>query len=532
MNRARRSTASAGPDGFIAQSSSYPAASGRVRRRLRDVLHDSPIALRLAFTVWIVYTLHFAPDIARETYLAMSVGKAASFRVDEYVGLHPDVFELEGRGAHINNNPGASFLGAVPYALARPVIEILFALKPGLREPKPPTVYDDPRPNRNPFLNAVRERGLDVEFGLVAASIHAGLMVPLAVAAALLVFFFLRGTLRDERIAAWLALLYAFGTPVFFRSAFLNQNVLIAHAILLAWVLASPLAGPLDPLQRPERDRNRRLAWTGFLLGFAILCDYSGAPLVLAFGLWVLWLGWRAGGAAMGLGWAMRFALGALPPIALLLFYQWQSFGNPWLPAQVYMPETRYSTTGWNGFFWPSPELLWRNLFDLRYGLFAFSPALAVALAAPFIRRPNGPTQVQLALVFGASAALYLFISSIQFAFLQWNSGVRYMVPAAPLLFMATVPVLVRMPRWALHALVLSTVAISWSVAMTRASVTEGLARVFLHGPELPWLTVLRKTSAGYAPFLEDGASPIMLFVFAAVLLWLVWRGARFPQAT
>jgi hypothetical protein len=106
------------------------------------------------------------------------------------------------------------------------------------------------------------------------------------------------------------------------------------------------------------------------------------------------------------------------------------------------------------------------------------------------------------------------------------------MVPAAPLLFMATVPVLVRMPRWALHALVLSTVAISWSVAMTRASVTEGLARVFLHGPELPWLTVLRKTSAGYAPFLEDGASPIMLFVFAAVLLWLVWRGARFPQAT
>ena len=489
-------------------------------------IRNEPVALRIALTVWIVYTLHFASDIARETYLAMSLGKSASFRVDEYIGLHPDLFEMEGRGAHINNNPGASFLGAVPYALARPLIEVFFALEPELREPKPPTVYDDPRPNRNPFLNAVRERGLDIELGLVAVSIHAGLMVPLGVAAALLVFFHFRRTLRDERIATWLALLYAFGTPIFFRSAFLNQNVLIAHAVLLAWILIAPLASsPHETVT--EADQHRRLAWAGSLLGFAILCDYSGAPLALAFGLWVLWMGWWRGGPAQGFGWALRFALGALPPIALLFFYQWRSFGNPWLPAQVYMPDTRYSTTGWNGFFWPSPELLWRNLFDPRFGLFAFAPVLAAAFAAPFVARPNGPNRQQLALIFGASAALYLFISSVQFAYLQWNSGVRYIVPAVPLLFMATVPVLLRMPRRAMLTLVAFTVAISWSVTMTRASVTEGLAWVFLRGPELPWLTVLRKTAGGYAPFLEDGASPIMLFAFTGVLLGILWSGVR-----
>jgi hypothetical protein len=489
-----------------------------------NAIRREPVALRIALTVWIVYTLHFASDIARETYLAMSLGKSASFRVDEYVGLHPDLFELEGRGAHINNNPGASFLGALPYAVARPLIEVLFALKPELREPKPPTVYDDPRPNRNPFLNVVRERGLDIELGLVAVSIHAGLMVPLAIAAALIVFFYFRRILRNERLATWLALLYAFGTPIFFRSAFLNQNVLIAHAVLLAWVLVAPIAGASAEAMT-GRQRDRRIAWTGFLLGFSILCDYSGAPLALAFGLWVLWIGWREGGPLRGTRYLARFVLGALPAIALLFFYQWKSFGNPLLPAQVYMPETLYSTTGWNGFFWPSAELMWRNLLDPRYGLFAFAPVLAAGLAAPFMARRNGPNREQLVLIFGASAALYLFICSVQFAFLQWNTGVRYLVPAVPLLFMAMAPVILRMPRWATLLLVLATVTISWTVAMTRASVTESLAWVFLRGPELPWLTVLRKTAGGYAPFLEDGASPIMLFVFIGALLWILWSG-------
>jgi hypothetical protein len=390
-------------------------------------------------------------------------------------------------------------------------------------------VYDDPRPNRNPFLNAVRERGLDIELGLAAASIHAGLMVPLAVAAGLLVFLFLRRQLDNEQLAVWLALLYAFGTPIFFRSAFLNQNVLIAHAVLLAYIVGAPLGGTTGagggaaPMQ--QEGVHRRLRWMGLLLGFAILCDYSGAPLALAFGLWAMAMGWREGGRAGAARWATHFTMGAVPMIALLFFYQWASFGHPILPAQTYMPDTRYSVSGWNGFVWPSPELMWRNLLDPRYGLFAFAPVLAAALAAPFIQRPRGPTRAQLALIFGATGALYLFISSVQFAFLQWNSGVRYIVPAVPLLFFALVPVLLRLPRWALYALVVPTVAISWSVAMTRASVPEGLAWVFLRGPELPWLTVLRKTAAGYAPFLEQGANPIMLFALIGVTLWLVWRG-------
>lgn len=59
---------------------------------------------------------------------------------------------------------------------------------------------------------------------------------------------------------------------------------------------------------------------------------------------------------------------------------------------------------------------------------------------------------------------------------------------------------------------------------MARESVPVSLARVFTSGFELPWLEVLEKTAATYAPFLEHGTSPLPLFVLTGAVLWLLWR--------
>ncbi len=494
-----------------------------MQRLLRD-----GTAVRLFATVWLVYSIHFAPDVAREAYLAIALGDDHSIRVDKYLGLHPDLFEIEGRGAYINNSPGASILGAIPYAVARPVLDLLFRWKPGLVAPKPAATYDDPRPNRNRFFNEARSRGLDIKLGLAAAVMHAGLMVPLGAAAVVAMFVYLRGTLRDERTAVWLALLYAFGTPIFFRSAFLNQNVLIAHAVLVAYFVASRITREGHPVKPPVA----RLIAVGALLGFALLCDYSGIPLIVAFGVWAIGMGWRRSGPGAGMKWGALYTAGALGPIALLLAYQWAAFGHPLFPAQTYMPPTRFSVLGWHGFFWPAPELLWRNLLDPRYGLLAFCPMLALAAVAPFVRRrPGEPQGSELSLIFGVTAALYLFLASVAFAFLQWNTGVRYIVPAVPLLFVALVPVLLRLPVWGRWLAIVPTVCISWSVSMTRDAVPGALSRVFLKGFELPWLTVLRKTSSGYLDFLADGASPIALLCLTAVIIWLLWRGHSMARA-
>ena len=478
-------------------------------------------AARLFLTVWLLYVIHFASNVVRETYLALAIGERFSIRVDDYMGLHPDLFEYPGRGAYINNNPGASFVAALPYALARPFIDGLLRLKPQLAAPKPPAVYDDPRPLRNRFMNEARARGLDIKLGLAAASMHVGLMAPIGAAAAVCVFFFLRARLRDERKALWLAMLYAFGTPIFFRSAFLNQNTLLAHYILFAFVA---LAG-LQPRPPDEGLAPARAMLAGFFIGLGILTDYSAVPLAIVFGLWIVYEASRGVGLGTGVKRLGAFMLGAAGPIALLLLYQWAAFGNPLLPAQAYMPATELSTRGWNGFFWTDPQLLWQNLFEPSFGLIAFCPMLLAACFAPFLRRQAaGPTTSELALIFGASIGLWIFNSSVQFAYLQFNTGVRYMVPAVPLLFFALVPVLLRLPVAVVAALVIPTMMVSWSVAMARESVGTSLARIFLHGFELPWLTVLQKTASGYVPFLADGVSPIPIFCVIAVVLWLVWR--------
>lgn len=486
-------------------------------------------AVRLFLTAWIVFCAHFSSNVVRESYLAMALGKDLSVRVDEYHGLHPDLFRIEGRGAFINSNPGASMLGAVPYALSRPALAALFRLKPEWREPKPPATYDDPRPNRTFFMNEARARGLDIELGLAAAVMQVGLMAPASAGLMVLLYFFLVARLRDERTAVWLSLLYGFGTPIFFRTAFLNQNLLVAHAVLGAFML---LTWPRTDADAAGEDRPgiREIA-AGFCLGLGILLDYSAAPLALVFGLWVTSRGLGAGGVTEALRAGGRVVAGAAGPILVLFGYQWAAFGSPWFPAQRYMPATDLSVVGWNGMTLPTGELLWANLFSPAYGLFVFCPMLLAAFAAPLLRRaPEGPERAELALIFGAFAALWLFNSANQFSYLQFNTGVRYMVPVVPLLFVALVPVLRHAPRVLVWALLLPTVLISWSVSMTREDVPTALARVLLMGPELPWVTVLGKMSSGYAPFLAAGVSPLVILLALSAVVWLIWKGGD-PRA-
>jgi hypothetical protein len=401
-----------------------------------------------------------------------------------------------------------------------PFIGGLLKLRPELARPKPGAEYDDARPNRNRFMNEARARGLDVKLGLAAAVMQAGLMAPLGALSAVLMFLFLRARLGDERRALWLSLLFAFGTPVFFRAAFINQNAIIAHAVLVGFLAVTGFERLDERVARPAW----RYLVCGLMLGFGILCDYSAAPLAVAFGVWLLALGWSESRVQGALRAGLWYVAGAAVPIAILFGYQWAAFGSPLYPAQRYMPDTRLSVRGWNGFALPTVELLWRNLFDPRYGLLAFCPMLAAALFAPFVRRDSGPTGSELALILGSSLALYLFSSANQFALLQFNTGVRYLVPLVPLLFIALVPVLLRLsPVWR-FVLIVPTVAISWSVSMARESVPVSLSHIFLGGFELPWLTVLRKTAGAYAPFLEQGATPIPLFCLLGVTLWLVWR--------
>jgi hypothetical protein len=490
------------------------------------VIHKGPpllagIPARLAVTVALVYALHFTTNVARETYLAVSLAEQFSIRVDRFVGVHPDIFEMPGRGAFINNNPGASMLAAIPLLAARPALALLFHLKPSLVAPKPPTAYDDPRPNRTRFMNEMRARGLDVRLALSAIVAQMGINVPLGALAAVVLFFYLRRRLADERSALWLTLLFAFGTPMFFRSAFLNQNLLLAYATFFAFLILTWPSGA----GRAQGLGRRQLTSAGLLLGFGVLCDYSALPVLLAFGAWVTFAALTQKGLQDAVAGAATLAAGAALPIAVLWLYQYAAFGHPFLPAQVYMPPTDLSGDGWNGVHLPRADLLWLNLLSPRFGLFVFCPMLVAAFAAPrYSRSTGGLPGAELLLIYGASTALYLFSSGISYAALQFNTGIRYLMPAVPLLFLALVPVLVNSPRWVAWLLAAPTVVVSFAVSMTRENVPVALMRLATFGPELPWYTVLQKTRFVYAPALPTAGVPLALLAAAGVALWLLWR--------
>jgi hypothetical protein len=485
-----------------------------------------PVGWRLFVTVWLVYSVFATTNVVRETYLAISLGERLSARVDPYRGLHPDLFEIPGRGWFINGNPGASILGAVPYGiLVHPAITLATRIRPEIAAPKPPATYDDLRPNRTYFMNEARARGLDIVLGLAALGTGVTLMAPAAALATLIMFVFLRARLGDERRALAMSLLFAFATPTLFRAAFLNHNAIVAHLVLAAFVVK---AGVTPRRNGGSADFRVPVA-VGLLLGYALVCDYTAIPFLFVFGGWFLHDGWKRGGAPGALRSATPYASAAVAAMLILFWYQWSAFGHPIWPAQLYMPPTDLSAQGWMGFTPPTLDRFARNLFDPRYGLIAFSPLLGLALAFPAVRRRastifDGTTEYFW--IFAAFAALLLFVSAQTFTYLQWNTGVRYMVPIVPLLFLVAVPVLGTLPRPAFWLVSASSLVVSLAVTMMREDVPTSLRLLFTEGPTLPVLIVLRKMASGYA--LRLPAATFWL-VAAAVgtALFIIWRPVR-----
>ncbi len=479
------------------------------------------VAWRLFVTCWVIYALHFATNTVREIYPALSLGDRGSFDVSEYLGLHPDIFEMPGRGVFINNNPGASILAAVPYALARPAIDAIVTRVQAARAAgtSPPPEYRSIYPMAREFYREARARGLDVKFGLAAAVMQSLLMAPLSAASAVVMFYLLLSLTRSTRAALLLALLYAFATPVFFRTGQLNHNLLVGHATLFAFAL---LWQPWAPRRVPGPGS---YLLAGLLCGWAVVLDYSGVVVVAVLGLYALarllpWSAlrrqWRAG---------LVFGVGVAMSSTVLLAYQWLAFGHPLYPAQRYMPATPYSGLGYNGMDWPQLDLLWDTAFGLHFGLFTSAPLLLVALAVPIWLRGRGRLLAsrELWCCVGLTVVFFLFAAANQYGRLQFNSGVRYVVPVVPFVFLLAAGVLLALPRPLAIVLAVVTTYWSWCLAMYRdveqpLGVLDPLVHVTLEGLRLPWLTTLERL--GYVPM---GTSPLPLLLLVALGLWALW---------
>jgi hypothetical protein len=489
--------------------------------------------LRLFLTCWVVFCLHYATDFVREHYLVISMVEDGTFDLGKYYGLHEDIFRNPPNaphgGVHHGANPGISMLAAVPYAVTRPFVDRI--VQKSLQSRKSDgsdtlAVYNDPREARVKFYRDARRLGLDVRFGLVGIITMVLCMAPLSAFGVVILFRIMEGAGLSERYALWLALVYAFGTPVLFRSAYLNQNLALGIAAVSAFLLL------WNPGGRVRMSDERRVVIAGLAGGFAFLCDYSGALALGILGLYALsrardtndWNGVIRHG--------VLFTAGALPMILLLWWYQWAAFGNAILPPQNWMPAVIYSDQGYQGVTGPNMQLLSALLFDTRFGLFIAAPLLVLALGAPFVvrnRRSFLPVR-ELIVCLGVGVAYVVFFSAIAYTRLQWSTGIRYLMPVVPFLFLPAAAVLMRLPRAIGFLVVVLAVTVSWSMAMVRNQhgVHTNVMHAFIEGLQLPWLNTLAKMGAQYAPWLEGRPSALPAFIFSAVLIAGIW-GVRSP---
>ena len=272
----------------------------------------------------------------------------------------------------------------------------------------------------------------------------------------------------------------------------------------------------------------------GLAGGLAVLLDYSGLFFLGGLFCYAVARPGMPGPGRRVIASATWYVMGAAGPILLLWLYQWQSFGNPFLPGQNWMPPVEWIDIGYQGFTFPRPDLLWLLLFDYRYGLFVTCPFLLLALLAPWWNRGGRRllARRELALFALLPIGLWLFCGGISYVRLQFNNGLRYLAPLLPYMFVLAATVLVKLPRRAAYVISIAAVAQAWSMAMYRDvergfGVLDPVLHVFIGGFQLPALTVLSRMSAQYGDYASFGASPLPIFFLTAALIATVWSGQR-----
>jgi hypothetical protein len=497
--------------------------------------------VRLFLTVWLVCALGFATNIVREHYPAFALVDHGSLRVDEYVGLHSDIFVHSDGHAYIDNQVGASFVAAVPLFLFDPLLDRLEARRKReladleARGAAPDAAFDSEYPGRRAFFAEVRRRGLDQRFGAAAALTAVLAMAPLAALCAVLVRRrLLRQGVPPAR-AVWLALCFALGTPVLYRAATLSNNLL---------VMATTLGALLALWDLPASRARRALA--GLCAAGGLVFDYSACVLPPVLWAWYVLrrrsdfghaghAGWRAGWR-IALAESLWIVLGGIPPVLFLWCTQWLQFGHPFLPAQHWMTPAHFTDRGWRGLTPPDLGLFLENLTSPNWGLVAFAPLLLVALVPTrTIRGPLVLPRSHRRFVWSYTLLFLVFCSMNQYARMQWNTGFRYLLPLVPLLFLAACDTLARLPRGALAGLSVVVVLHTWVLSSVRYlvqpdelatgnAVRECWRRFLTEGPTFPWLTTLRQATPDPASIVHAAWLPYALPAAAAAALAAIWR--------
>jgi hypothetical protein len=371
--------------------------------------------------------------------LTRAIVERHTFAIDSYARNTGDV-AFAGNHVYANKAPALAWLAAIPYA---------------------------------PLYWIERSRGADPgDAQLLTINTYLCSLVCVALPACMIpsmLFLYARRRGLDARWSALVALATAFSTQLLPYASIFMVHVPSAAFLLFAFTT------------------QRRTA-AGFAAALAAAMNYLCLPalLVLAFmGPRKTWL---------------RYAAGAIIPIAALIGYQRICFGG-YLTNSVALTDPRFLTPGaaMGVFQWPTAGVIYAVTFSPYRGVFFFAPILLVALFgfAAWWRAERTTCAASIIVI----AAFFAF----NISFNGWEGGFgiggRYLVPIIPLLMMALLHV-----RWRTVAYV--AIAISFAINFAATAVdpqpsatiprplTQYIVPLLLHGHFSPAVPITRPWSA------------------------------------
>ena len=314
--------------------------------------------------------------------------------------------------------------------------------------------------------------------------------------------------------AALVLFAVALGTPYLFYARSFFSHAWTAALLFLSW----------DRFRRAEQANGsgrggRTAALAGILAAWAVISEYSVAPLAAALSVRT-----AVGGSRRR---TFGFALGAALPLVLLGIYDAVCFGSPWTlsSAREAAPEyAQLAGRGLFGFGLPSPRIALAYLAAPARGVLPFCPFLIWSVIGLVRWRKSGRARADWWLVVGGLAVFFVLLCGYPNWHGGWSLGSRYLLPG---LFFAALPI-----AWALEG--------AWSrglflaAAVFSVSIHAVLTASWPHFPtEMPWPEV-----TGSLWFLERGwAAPNLGMVFgltgaasllipAALLVWAMAAAA------
>ncbi len=345
--------------------------------------------------------------------LTLAIVDDRSFQIDRFVANTGDYAKYNGH-YYSDKAPGTSFLAVPVYAAVRPVLQTA-----------PVQRFIERLGSSAAFGETLRPGGSGlatekVYFALVLMIVSfATVAVPSALLGVVLYRFLeLFGLATGWRVM--IALIYGLATPAFpYSNTFVGHQQVAALLFGAFWLVFLIGRQRLSPRWMPV---------VGFLLGWTLITEYPAALIVAGIGLYALIV-------LPDRRWIVGAALAGIPPLALMMAYNFAIFGTV-LPVGYKYSELWQAEhqSGFMSLAGPNREALWGITFGVHRGLFLLAPVLLTGLAGFVAWWRARVYRRELAVCIWAVVSFLLFNGSS----VMWSGGFgvgpRYLVPMLPFL--------------------------------------------------------------------------------------------------